>query len=146
MCIVLNELFWLTELLSWLVCVFLRRFNILCYASGFYMLLFLRQMLMIMCVCVCVWAGACMCVCVCLFICIVQHNWACLSWKSTIEIQSLLLLLLLWLSWHSTPTTFWCVCILLHFTTVQINLGRNLRLSWVTWLVYDYLTLWFDSV
>ena len=37
---------------------FLRRFNVLCYASGFYMLLFLRQLFM-MRVCVCV------CVCVC---------------------------------------------------------------------------------
>ena len=49
------------------VCVFLRRFNISCYASGLYMLLFLRQMFM-MRVCVCV------CVCVCVFIGIVQRN------------------------------------------------------------------------
>ena len=41
-------------------------------------------------VCVCV----CVCVCV-LFIGIVQRSWACLTWKSTLEIKSLLLLLLL---------------------------------------------------
>ena len=72
---------------SWIRCrvdlyaFFLRRFNRLFYASDFYMLLFFR------CVCVCV------CVCV-LFIGIVQRNWACLTWKSAIEIKSLLLLLL----------------------------------------------------
>ena len=48
-------------------------------------------------VCVCVRVCACVCVCVCvcvllLFIDIVQHNWACLAWKSAIEIKSLLLL------------------------------------------------------
>ena len=46
---------------------------------------------MCMCVCVCV----CVCVCACVrFICIVQCNWACLTWKSTKEIKSLLSLLL----------------------------------------------------
>ena len=40
-----------------------------------------------LCVCVCVWVSACVCV---LFICIVQRNWACLTWKSTIETKSLL--------------------------------------------------------
>ena len=45
-----------------------------------------------MCVCVCMY----LCVCVCarvllLFIGIVQRNWACLTWKSAIEIKSLLL-------------------------------------------------------
>ena len=40
---------------SWFVCVFLKCFNILCYASGFYMLLFLCQMFMMhVCMCVCV--------------------------------------------------------------------------------------------
>ena len=34
---------------------------------------------------------ACVCVCV-LFICTVQRNWACLTWKSAIEIKSLLLI------------------------------------------------------
>ena len=60
---------------------FLRCFNILCYASGFYMLVFVVR-------CLC-----CARVCV-LFIGIVQRNWACLTWKSAIEIKSLLLLLL----------------------------------------------------
>ena len=59
-----------------LVCVFLKRFNILCYASGFYVLLFLRQMFM-MCVCVraCVRAcvRVCVCVCVCVFACVCVH-------------------------------------------------------------------------
>ena len=35
-------------------------------------------------VCVCV----CVCLCVC-FICIIQRNWTCLTWKSAIEIKSL---------------------------------------------------------
>ena len=44
----------------------------------------------------CLWYMFCVCVCVCvLFICIIQCNWPCLTWKSTIEIKSLLLLLLL---------------------------------------------------
>ena len=89
---------------SWIQCrvdlsVFLRRFNVLCYASGFYMLLFLRHMFMMhacMCVCVCVCVCVCGCCCCCclllLFIGIVQRNWACLTWKSAIEIKSLLLL------------------------------------------------------
>ena len=77
---------------SWIRCrvdlyaFFLRCFNILCYASGFYMLLFVVR---------CLWCArvhARVCV---LFIGIVQRNWACLTWKSTIEIKSLLLLLLL---------------------------------------------------
>ena len=49
------------------------------------------------CVCACVGVCVCVCVyvCVCvLFIGIVQRNWACLTWKSAIEIKSLLLLLL----------------------------------------------------
>ena len=73
---------------SWIRCqvdlyaFFLRCFNILCYASGFYILLFVVR---------CLWcARACV-----LFIGIVQRNWACLTWKSAIEIKSLLLLLLL---------------------------------------------------
>ena len=70
----------------WVFFFFLRCFNILHYASGFYMLLFFRQMFLT-CLCVCV----CVCVCV-LFTGIVQHNWACLTWKSAIEIKSLLLL------------------------------------------------------
>ena len=40
--------------------------------------------------------SACVCVCVCvcvLFIGIVQRNWACLTWKSALEIKSLLSLL-----------------------------------------------------
>ena len=48
------------------------------------------------CVCVCVCVRACVRACVCvllLFIGIVQRNWACLTWKSAIEIKSLLLLL-----------------------------------------------------
>ena len=65
---------------------FLRCFNILCYASGFYMLLFVVRCLW------CARARARVCV---LFIGIVQRNWACLTWKSAIEIKSLLLLLLL---------------------------------------------------
>ena len=96
---------------SWILCrvdlyaffffffFFLRCFRlILCYASGFYMLLFFRQMFL---------THACVCVCVCvcmLFIGIVQRNWACLTWKSAIEIKSLLLLLL-WL-WPLTPPRF----------------------------------------
>ena len=59
-----------------------------------------------MCVCMCARARACeracvracarVCACMCvllLFIDIVQRNWACLAWKSAIEIKSLLLLL-----------------------------------------------------
>ena len=54
---------------SWFVCVFLRRFNVLCYASGFYMLLFLCQLFM-MRVCVCVCGNVCVCVCVCVCACV----------------------------------------------------------------------------
>ena len=61
---------------------FLRCFNILCYASGFYVLLFFRQMFLTR-------ARARLSVCV-LFIGIVQRNWACLTWKSALEIKSLL--------------------------------------------------------
>ena len=74
---------------SWIRCrvalyaFFLKCFNILCYASGFYMLLFIVRCLW------CTRVGARVCV---LFIGIVQHNWACLTWKSAIEIKSLLLL------------------------------------------------------
>ena len=60
------------------LCVHLRRFTILCYASGFYMLIFLRQLFMMRsCVCVCCGGGgggggaACVRV---WFICIVQCN------------------------------------------------------------------------
>ena len=79
---------WIHESDAELICMrffffFLRCFNILCYASGFYMLLFFRQMFLM---------RARVCV---LFIGIVQRNWACLTWKSAIEIKSLLLLLLL---------------------------------------------------
>ena len=59
---------------------FSEAFNIFCYASGFYMLLFLREIFMmhvcvcvcvcVCCVCVCVWC-VCVCVCVCCFIGIV---------------------------------------------------------------------------
>ena len=53
-----------------LICMCLSQtFNILCYASGFYMLLFLRQMFMMRARAVCV----CVCVCV-LFTDIVQRN------------------------------------------------------------------------
>ena len=49
----------MNPMLSWFVCgFFLRRFNILCYASGFYMLLFFCQMFLMR-------ARVCMCVCVC---------------------------------------------------------------------------------
>ena len=59
--------------------VFLRRFNVLCYASGFYMLLFLHQLFMMrvcVCVCVCVCVSVsvseceCVCVCVCARVCV----------------------------------------------------------------------------
>ena len=61
--------------------------NILCYATGFYMLLFFHQMFL---TCSRARARVCVCVCVCvLFIGIVQCNWACLTWKSAIEIKSL---------------------------------------------------------
>ena len=81
---------WIHESDAELICM--RFFNILCYASGFYMLLFFRQMLMMrarararvcvyVCVCVCARARArarvcvCVCVCVCvLFIGIVQGS------------------------------------------------------------------------
>ena len=54
------------------------------------------------CVCVC---GVYVCACVCVwFICIVQRNWACLTWKSAIEVKSLLLLLLLLLLTLSSET------------------------------------------
>ena len=82
---------WIHESVAELICMrffffffFLRCFNILRYASGFYMLLFVVR---------CLWcARACV-----FFIGIVQRNWACLTWKSAIEIKSLLLLLLLYL-------------------------------------------------
>ena len=52
-------------------CVFLRRFNVLCYASGFYMLLFLHQLFMMrVCVCVCVCMCVCVCVCACVHVCV----------------------------------------------------------------------------
>ena len=54
---------------------FLRRFNILCYASGFYMLLFFCQMFM-MHVCVCV----CVCVCVVIY-------WHCLGQLSMFNME-----------------------------------------------------------
>ena len=50
------------------------------------------------CVCVCVRARACVCMFmhVCAwFICIIQRNWACLTWKSAIEIKSLSLSLII---------------------------------------------------
>ena len=77
---------WIHESVAELICMcfFLRCFNILCYASGFYMLLFVVR---------CLWCARMRArVCV-LFIGIVQRNWACLTWKSAIEIKSLLLLL-----------------------------------------------------
>ena len=58
---------------------FLRRFNVLCYASGFFML-FLRDVFMMhvcVCVCVCVCASerasirACVRACVCVYVCVV---------------------------------------------------------------------------
>ena len=61
----------MNPMLSWFVCVFLGRFNILCYASGFYMLLFLRQMFMMhACVCVCV----CVCCSLALFSAIERYR------------------------------------------------------------------------
>ena len=66
---------------------FLRCFNILCHASGFYMLLFVAR---------CLWCARVRALVCVLFIGIVQRNWACLTWKSAIEIKSLLLLLLLY--------------------------------------------------
>ena len=59
-----------------LICVFLLRCsNVLRYASGFYMLLFLRQMFMMhVCVCMCVCVCVCVCVLLFLFIGIVQRN------------------------------------------------------------------------
>ena len=87
---------WIHESDAELICMrlfFSRCFNILCYASGFYLLLFFRQMFL---------TGARMCVCV-LFISIVQRNWACLTWRSASEIKSLLLLLLTWSPSVSQP-------------------------------------------
>ena len=49
---------------SLFVCAFLRRFNVLCYASDFYTLLFLRQLFM-MHVSVCVRVRVCVCCCCC---------------------------------------------------------------------------------
>ena len=57
---------------SWIRCqvdlyvFFLRRFNVLCYASGFVMLVLRQLFMMHVCVCVCV----CMCVCVCVCMCV----------------------------------------------------------------------------
>ena len=79
---------WIHESVAELICMrfFFRCFNLLCYASGFYMLLFVVR---------CLWCARVRArVCV-LFIGIVQRNWACLTWKSAIEVKSLLLLLLL---------------------------------------------------
>ena len=65
-CVTLYVHVFMNPMPSWFVCVFLRRFNVLCYASGFYMLLFLCQLFMMhVCVCVCV---------LLLFIGIVQRN------------------------------------------------------------------------
>ena len=66
-CVDLCAHVFMNPMLSWPVCVFLRHFNILCYASDFYMLLFLRQTFM-MHVCVCV----CVCVCACVHACVVH--------------------------------------------------------------------------
>ena len=95
-------------MLSWLACIFLRRFNILLCFRPLYVIVLTSNVYdahtrMCACVCVCVCECVCMCVCVCvcvsvcvcvLFICIVQCNWACLTWKSTMETKSLLLLIL----------------------------------------------------
>ena len=92
-CIVIIALY------PWVYCVMLQ---------AFFLLLFLCQMFM-MHVCVCVCVCVCVSVCVCffflllLFIDIVQRNLACLTWKSAIEIKSLLLLLLS----LQTDVTFW---------------------------------------
>ena len=64
----------------------------ICYCSHVQCLWWVHACVCV-CVCVCVCARACVCV---VFICIVQHNWACLMWKSaTKKIIYLLLLLLL---------------------------------------------------
>ena len=64
----------------------------LCYSSGFYMLLFLRHIIMMVTcagicvcgVCVCVRARACMCVCVCVRACVYARARArgcvCVGW------------------------------------------------------------------
>ena len=60
---------WIHESDAELICMrffFLRRFNILCYASGFYMLLFFRQMFLMPPP---AHARVCMCVCVCVCVC-----------------------------------------------------------------------------
>ena len=58
---------------------FLRRFNVLCYASGFFMLFLRHVFMMCVCVCVCVCACVrvcvracvCVCACVCVYVCVV---------------------------------------------------------------------------
>ena len=45
---------------------FLRRFNVLCYASGFFMLFLRHVFMMHVCVCLCV----CVCVCACVRACV----------------------------------------------------------------------------
>ena len=67
---------------SWLVCVFLRRI-VLCFRLLYAIVL--TSVVYDACVC------ACVCVLLLLFIGTVQRNWACLTWKSAIEIKSLLL-------------------------------------------------------
>ena len=58
------------ELICVCVCVglfvvfFLRRFNVLCYASGFFVLFLRHVFMMHVCVCVCVYVCVCVCVCV----------------------------------------------------------------------------------
>ena len=85
---------WIHESDAELICMrsfffSLRCFSILCYASGFYMLLFFRQMFLTR-------ARARARVCVCCSLALysaIEHVWQ--TWKSALEIKSLLLLLLL---------------------------------------------------
>ena len=74
-------------MLSWLTCIFLIRFNILCCASGFCMLLFLRQIFM-------------MHVCVCVRVCCVVH-WYCSGQLSMFNMEKrnrnkIIIIIIIW--------------------------------------------------
>ena len=91
-----------------LFCFFFRRFNVLCYASGFYMLLFLRQLFM-MRVCVCVCASVCVCVCV---VVVIVH-WHCSSQLSMFNVEKryrnkIIIIIINIMMWVVYTNRYWC--------------------------------------
>ena len=94
------------------MCVFLRRFNVLCYASGFYMLLFLCQLFM-MRVCVCVRACVRACVRVCVCVCVVVVHWHCSAQLSMFNMEK-----------RYRNKIIIIIIIIIHFTLI-ISKGEN---------------------